>query len=152
MRGAWLHLLTDALGSVGVIVAGAAIWAFGWRWADPVASIVISALVLASAWGLLRDAVDILMEAAPRHLDIEAIRKALDDLPETLEVHDLHVWTIGNGEIALSSHLIAPPTVQSARLLSEITSLLRQHFGIAHTTIQIESGDPADPTCSTNCN
>jgi cobalt-zinc-cadmium efflux system protein len=159
VRGAWLHLLTDALGSMGVIVAGAAIWAFDWRWADPVASIAISILVFVSAIALLRDAVDILMETAPRHLDLDEIRRSLADLPAVLDVHDLHVWTIGNGEVALSSHVVACRGAEASSLLAQMNRRLRERFEIGHVTIQIEpegSGDgrslsEPDAVCSGGC-
>ena len=143
VRGAWLHVLSDALGSLGAITAGAAIWAFGWNWADPAASLAICGLILLSAWHLLREAVDILMETAPRHLDVEEIQRALAESPEILEVHDLHVWTIGSGEVSLSSHVVARDGAESAQVLSRIHELLASRFGIHHTTIQVEPPDYA---------
>jgi len=147
VRGAWLHVLTDALGSVGVIAAGALVWAFDWRWADPVASLAIAGLVVWSAWHLMREAVDVLMETAPRHLDVEEIRGALGDLPAVEAVHDLHVWTIGNGEISLSSHVVARELPEPSELLGRIQSLLASRFGIRHATIQVES----DASCEVAC-
>ncbi|MCZ6784736.1 MAG: cation diffusion facilitator family transporter [Proteobacteria bacterium] len=138
MRGAWLHVLSDALGSVGAIAAGAAIWAFGWTWADSAASIAICALILLSAWTLLREAVDVLMETAPRHLDVDEIRAALAELPDVVQVHDLHVWSIGSGEISLSSHLVAKEGAEPAELLNTVYEVLGGRFGIDHATIQIE--------------
>ncbi len=143
VQGAWLHVLTDALGSAGVIVAGLAIWAFGWLWADPVASLVISSLVLFSAWQLLREAVSILMETAPGHLDVHAIRTALGGLRSVHSIHDLHVWTIGSGEVSLSAHLVARHGSAHGELLSESRALLSRDFAIDHTTIQIE-GETAE--------
>lgn len=159
VRGAWLHLLTDALGSTGVLVAGAAVWVFGWRWADPVASIAISVLVFLSALALLRDAADILMETAPRHLDVDEIRSSLADLPAILDVHDLHVWTVGNGEVAFSSHVVTAGDAEPAGLLRRMCGLLEERFGITHATIQIEPasalGEPshseAGAVCSGGC-
>ena len=138
VRGAWLHLLTDALGSMGVMIAGAAIWAFDWRWADPVASIAISLLVFVSACGLLRDAVDILMETAPRHLDVDEIRRSLADLPPVVDVHDLHVWAMSTTEIALTAHLVRPYLENDDALLRQASDDLHHRFNISHTTIQIE--------------
>jgi cobalt-zinc-cadmium efflux system protein len=159
LRGAWLHLLTDALGSMGVIVAGAAVWAFGWYWADPVASLAISLLVFVSALALLRDAADVLMETAPRHLDVDEVRRSLADLPAVLDVHDLHVWTVGNGEVAFSSHVVADQDADTKGLLGRMCNLLEERFGITHATIQIEGmsavGDEslteADAVCSGGC-
>src|SRR6185295_6742152 len=97
MRGAWLHVLTDALGSVQAIAAGVLIWAFGWNWVDPAASVLISLLVIYSAWSLLKEATAVLMESAPPHMDVDAMRDAMMCVPGVLEVHDLHVWTITSG-------------------------------------------------------
>ncbi len=151
IRGVWLHVASDALGSLGVIIAGMLIWQFGWLWADPAVSLLISALVLFAAWNLGRDAVDILMEAAPGHLDVEDIREALAGLPGVTGVHDLHVWTIGNREISLSSHLLSPPGGNQNELLREVQTLLGERFSIRHTTVQIEIQDGSDPDCEGAC-
>lgn len=151
IRGVWLHVASDALGSVGVIGAGALIWLFGWLWADPAVSMLISALVLFAAWQLVREAVDILMEAAPGHLDVEEIRAELSALPGVTSIHDLHVWTIGNREISLSSHLVAPPGGNPNALLREVQDLLGERFSIRHTTVQIEVQDGTDPDCDGAC-
>ena len=153
MRGAYLHVLSDTLGSVGVIVAGFCIWQFGWLWADAAVSIGISMLVLVSAWYLLREATDVLMETAPKHLDVEGIRSALLALPAVGHVHDLHVWTIGSGEVSLSSHVVANSGVAYADLLAGIHSELAASFGIEHATIQIEperTGEQ-DDSCASGC-
>ena len=143
MRGAWLHVASDALGSLAAIVAGAAIWLRGWTWADPAASLVICALILVGGWRLLGEAVDVLMEAAPRHLDVEEIRRALGDLDGASGVHDLHVWSIGSGEVSLSCHLVASPVepVDTAALLDAARLVLRERFAIEHSTVQIELTD-----------
>lgn len=151
IRGVWLHLATDALGSFGVIVAGALVWGFDWTWADPAIAMVIAVLVLFSAWQLLRDAVDILMEAAPGHLDVEEIRDAMLDLTAVSDVHDLHVWTIGNGEVSLSSHLVSPDGVDPNGLLREVREVLAERFSIHHTTVQIEIDDGSDADCEGAC-
>ena len=151
IRGVWLHVASDALGSLGVIVTGLLIWQLGWLWADPAVSVLISALVLFAAWNLVRDAVDILMEGAPGSLDVEEIREGLAGLAGVLSVHDLHVWTIGNREIALSSHLVAPPGGNPNELLREVQALLGDRFAIRHTTVQIELHDGDDPDCAGAC-
>jgi cobalt-zinc-cadmium efflux system protein len=151
VRGAWLHVLSDALGSVGAMTAGALIWAYGWVWADPLASIVICALVLVSAWKLLREAVDILMEAAPRGLDVDDVRGALASITEVRSVHDLHVWTVGNGQIALSCHLVVPNEGRASVLLGEAYQLLGARFGIDHATIQVEPETFAGQTPQSIC-
>ena len=137
VRGAWLHVLTDALGSVQAMVAGGLIWLFGWRWADPVASLAIAVLVAWSAWSLLKEAVAVLMEWAPGHIDVDRVRASLRQVPGVLEVHDLHVWTITSGLDALSCHVIARDRAQPV-LLREIRTILRQRFGIDHVTVQVE--------------
>jgi cobalt-zinc-cadmium efflux system protein len=143
VRGAWLHVATDALGSLQTIVAGALIWAFGWRWADPVASIVIALLVIYSSWSLLRDAVEVLMEGAPRHVDVMEVREALAGVPGVVGVHDLHVWTITSGREALSAHLVCEQTPR-APMLEQVRGTLADRFGIRHVTVQIEQDECGD--------
>lgn len=138
VRGAWLHVLSDALGSAGAIAAGAAIWLWDVAWADPVASLVIAVLIVLSAWHLLRDAIDVLMETAPAHLDVEEIRSALREVDGIEGVHDLHVWSIGSGEISLSAHAVSTSEEPAAALLTRLHDVLLERFGIDHTTIQIE--------------
>jgi cobalt-zinc-cadmium efflux system protein len=145
VRGAWLHVAGDALGSVGAITAGALVLAFGWTWADPVASLLISGLVLWSAWSLLREAVGILMEWAPPHLDVREIERAIHGLAGVNAVHDLHVWTIASGMVALSGHVVAGEDRDPRKLLQEVSDLLHDRFEISHSTIQIESQDFDEP-------
>ncbi|MGH0028769.1 MAG: cation diffusion facilitator family transporter [Myxococcota bacterium] len=152
VRGAWLHVLSDALGSVGAMTAGGLIWAFGWHWADPAVSLVICGLVLFSAWHLLREAVDVLMEAAPREIDVEDVRGALVDVTEVRSVHDLHVWTVGSGQVALSCHVVVPSEHGASDLLSEIYRVLGSRFGIDHATIQVEPESFAGSTPRSVCN
>lgn len=141
VHGAWLHVLTDALGSVGAIVAGALIWAFGWNWADPVASIVIGVLVLYSSWSLLRETGSVLMEGAPGDLDVDEIRSAIWKIDGVESVHDLHVWTITSGMVALSAHVTTCDHPTDGSLLAEIRRVLHDNFGIHHVTVQIEPED-----------
>lgn len=138
VRGAWLHVLTDALGSVQAIVAGALIWAFGWAWADPVASVLIGLLVIYSSWTLLREAVGVLMESAPAHIDVDEVREAIAGIPGVLAVHDLHVWTITSGMESLSAHLVVAEGRSGRDLLTEVRSTLHDRFGIDHITVQLE--------------
>lgn len=141
VRGAWLHVLTDALGSVGAIVAGILIWAFGWNWADPVASVLIGILVIYSAWRLLLEAVFVLMESAPRGIDVDDVRRSMSEMPGVLGVHDLHVWTITSGMDSLSAHVVVVEQPPPADLLAELRTMLHDRFGIDHITIQIEPED-----------
>ena len=138
VRGAWLHVLTDALGSVQAILAGALVWAFGWSWADPAASVLIALLVVYSAWDLLRDTVGVLMEGAPRHIDVDEVRNTLMSLPCVLAVHDLHVWTITSGMESLSCHVVVEDGQSYCDALTEVRATLHERFGIDHLTIQVE--------------
>lgn len=141
MRGAWLHVATDALGSVGAMCAGFAVWKFNATWADPVVSLVIAVLVAASAWRLLRETVDVLMESAPSHVDVNAVRQAMADVPGVKTVHDLHVWSIGSGTVALAGHVQMDQNAtrdEHVQVLSALCATLRDRFGIAHSTIQVE--------------
>jgi cobalt-zinc-cadmium efflux system protein len=138
IRGAWLHVLTDALGSVGALVAGALIWAFRWEWADPVASVLISLLVVYSGWHILAEAVSVLMESVPGGIDVDEVRNAIQSAPGVAGVHDLHVWAITSGMNALSVHVIAEDGRPPAELLRELRTVLHDRFGIDHVTIQIE--------------
>jgi len=151
VRGAWLHVLSDALGSVGAMLAGALIWAFGWYWADPLASLAICALVLFGAWYLIREAVDVLMEAAPRGLDVEDVQRSLSAVDGVRSVHDLHVWSVGHGQIALSCHLVVPRDGHGTPLLSEVYTLLGNRYGIDHATVQVEPEDFAEQTPRSVC-
>jgi cobalt-zinc-cadmium efflux system protein len=139
VRGAWLHVLTDTLGSVQAMAAGALIWAFGWQWADPAASVLIVALVVYSAWSLLKEATAVLMESAPAHMDVDEMHDAMMCVPGVLEVHDLHVWTITSGLDSLSAHVVVEEERYNCDLLAEIRTALHDRFGIHHMTVQIET-------------
>ena len=139
VRGAWLHVLTDALGSVQAIAAGALIWAFGWRWADPVASVLIALLVIYSSWSLLKEATGVLMESAPSHIDVDEVRDAMTGIRGVIEVHDLHVWTITSGMETLSAHVVVEEACYDCGVLAEIRSTLHDRFGIHHMTVQMET-------------
>jgi cobalt-zinc-cadmium efflux system protein len=143
VRGAWLHVLTDTLGSVGTLAAGALILLFGWWWADPVASVAIGLLVLYSSWALLRETVSVLMEGAPGDIDVDEVRNALHSVQGVSSAHDLHVWTITSGMVALSAHVIASDDdLRSAgALLDRIRRMLHDRFGIDHITVQVEPED-----------
>ena len=140
LRGAFLHVLSDTLSSIGVVIAGLLIAWTGWAWIDPAVSLVIVLLIAVSALRLLRDAVDVLLEAAPRHLDLEAMRAAIVGVRGVEAVHDLHVWSITSGMDALSMHVVRGSEVQDGDLLlASLNAVLREEFGITHTTIQIET-------------
>ncbi|HEX7049001.1 MAG TPA: cation diffusion facilitator family transporter [Longimicrobiales bacterium] len=141
IRGAWLHVLMDTLGSVGAVAAGVLIWAFRWNWTDPVASMAIGVLVLHSSWRLLRETVAVLMEAAPGHIDVDEVREAITAIPGVISVHDLHIWTITSGLVSLSAHVVVRHRPRRGTLLQRIRTLAHDRFGIEHVTVQIEPED-----------
>ncbi len=145
MRGAWLHVLSDALGSVGAIVAGGLVWGFGWTWADPAASILIAVLIIHAAWSLVREAVSVLMEWAPSHVEVPEVERALGAIEGVVDVHDLHVWTISSGRVALSGHVVAERGFDTAKLLQQLSDLLHDRFAIEHSTLQIETEEFDEP-------
>jgi len=142
VRGAWLHVLTDTLGSAQAIVAGALITTLGWYWVDPVASALIALMVVISSWSLLREAVHVLLEGAPAEIDTGDVKSCLLRVDGVVGVHDLHVWTITSGFVALSAHVVITPEMDRD-VLWRLREMLRDRFDIEHTTIQIEaSPDP----------
>lgn len=140
VRGAWLHLLTDALGSVGAIAGGFLVWAWGWQWADPAVSVAIGLLVIYSSWHLLKESVAVLLEGTPAHVDLAAVRGAMAAVRGVEEVHDLHVWTITSGMDAMSGHVVVAEGAgrTHAEILEELHRILHDRFGLHHMTIQIE--------------
>ena len=139
VRGAWLHVASDALGSVGIILAGAAVAFLGWNWADPVASVLIALLVCWSAWALLKESVEVLMEGTPMGIDSGRVRDALGAVDGVRAVHDLHIWSITSGVISLSAHIAVDGSRQDRDVLPELCTRLREGFGITHVTLQLES-------------
>jgi len=137
VRGAYLHILGDLLGSVGAITAGVLVVWRGWMVADPIISVVIALLILAGAWRLVREATDILLEAAPRGLDVEELVEELRDIPGLEEPHDIHVWTLTSGFVAMSGHGIVDDITLQGSILEEINGRMDQR-GIRHVTFQLE--------------
>lgn len=138
VRGAWLHMLTDALGSVGAILGGLLVWTMGWQWADPAVSVLIGILVIYSSWHLLSETVSVLMESAPSDLDVNAIRDEIAAVRGVAAVHDLHIWSITSGMVNLSAHLQATGARPHPDVLRDVHEMLRRRFGLAHCTVQIE--------------
>lgn len=138
-RGAWLHVMTDALGSVGAMASGGLIWAFGWRWADPLASALIGVLVVFSSWHLLRETVGVLMESAPAGIDVDVLRERLLKVPGVLDVHDLHVWSITSGQESMSAHVRVAEGRGGNDMLNALQRCTHDCCGIAHATFQIET-------------
>ncbi|KAA0583265.1 cation transporter [Azospirillum sp. B21] len=138
LRGAYLHMVADAAVSAGVVAAALAIRFTGWFWLDPVTSIVIALVIIAGTWGLLRDSVRLAMNAVPDGIDPAGVERYLAGLPGVAAVHDLHIWPISTTETALTAHLVRPGMNQDDALLLEISSVLKDRFGIGHATIQVE--------------
>ena len=141
IRGAFLHMAGDAAISAGVVVAGFTIRATGWQWIDPLVSIIIGALIVWGTWGLLRESVNLAMDAVPEGIDSHAVEAYLAGLAGVRSVHDLHIWGMSTTETALTVHLVmtAPPTGDA--FLASVCHELRDHFRIGHVTIQVECGD-----------
>jgi cobalt-zinc-cadmium efflux system protein len=144
-RAAFLHVFADLLGSVGAIAAGTIMFLTGWFAVDSIAAVLIAALVLLSSWKLLREAVDVLMEAVPYHIDLDQLRGDLESVPGTDRVHDLHVWTLTTGQYALSAHAVIHANVDGEWVLEEMRKLLDRRFEIHHVTIQLERSRPCEP-------
>jgi cobalt-zinc-cadmium efflux system protein len=137
-RGAFLHVLGDLLGSVATIAAALIITFTGWYAADPILSVLIGGLVVFGAWSLLRESVDVLLEAAPRGVVVADVRRAMDAVPGVEGVHDLHVWTVTSGLIALSAHVETENLAGWETCMQALATILREKFGIAHATLQPE--------------
>jgi len=138
LRGAYLHVLSDALGSVGALVAAVVILTTGWVLADTAASAAIAVLILVSSWSLVRESVDVLMEAVPAHVDLERLQATLERVPGTLEVHDLHVWSLTTGHYALSAHAVVDGSVSGDDMLARMAAVCAREFHVDHVTIQLE--------------
>jgi cobalt-zinc-cadmium efflux system protein len=137
LEGVLRHSAADALGSLGVVVAGAVVLTTGWQYADPIAGLVIGILVLLGSWGLVRDAFDVLMEAAPAGIDVQAVGREMASVPGVREVHDLHVWTVTAGFPALAAHIRTDPTEDLDEVRGRVEAVLHERYEIHHTTLQM---------------
>lgn len=144
MRGAWLHVMGDLFGSVTAIIAGGLILAFGWVWADAVCSALISLIIIFSAWNLIRESVNVLLEGTPAHINLTAVEEAILQTEGVEAIHDLHVWTISSGIEALSAHVRHDEKIFQPALLKALRKRLHDDFGIDHLTIQMETPDFED--------
>src|SRR6185295_18083722 len=146
--------LTDAIGSLGAVIASLAILFGGYEIADPIISAIVGVLILFSSWILIRDAVDILLEGTPSHLNIVNLQKQLCEIPGVGSVHDLHVWTLTSGVIAMSCHVVmSGDTFVHGAVLAKVKTLAHEGFEIDHTTVQIEDVDATGPFMdSCDCN
>jgi cobalt-zinc-cadmium efflux system protein len=138
LRGAYLHVLSDLWGSIGAAAAGLVIVLTGWTAADAVVGVLIASLILVASWTLVREAVDVLMEAVPAHIDVETLRRRLERVPGTHEVHDLHVWSLTTGRYALSAHAVVDGGQRDDAVLDAMADVCAREFQIDHVTIQIE--------------
>jgi cobalt-zinc-cadmium efflux system protein len=139
LRGAYLEVLGDLLGSLAVIVAGLVIIFTNWTPIDPIASVVIAGLILPRTWNLLRDAVDVLLQATPKGVDLDEVRQHLLRAEDVDDIHDLHAWTLTSGINVVSAHVVMRPGADPARVLDEVCACLTDDFDMEHSTIQLET-------------
>ena len=145
IKGAFLHLLGDALIAIGVVIAGVVILYTGWMWLDPLVGLLIVLIILIGTWGLLRDSVRLILDAIPRHIDVHGIEEFLQNTPGVVAVHDLHIWGLSTKEAALTAHLVMPEKQLTDEDHEKINVILKQKFRIDHVTIQVEKGSPEHP-------
>jgi cobalt-zinc-cadmium efflux system protein len=138
VEGALRHVIADALGSVGAIVAALVIVLTGWRYADPLVSVAIGLLILASSWSLVRDSTNILLEATPRGIDAKEVGRAMANAEGVVEIHDLHIWTITSGFPALSAHVLVGQSEDCHARRRDLEQLLADEYGVSHTTLQVD--------------
>ena len=142
-RGAYLHVVGDLLGSVGALLAGAIVLATGWTLADPVISVFIGALVLGSAWRLVKESADVLLESTPRHIALSDVHERIASVPGVDSVHDLHLWTVTSGVVAMSGHLVVKNPTDNQPVLEAVQDRMRA-LGIQHVTVQVEQEQICD--------
>jgi cobalt-zinc-cadmium efflux system protein len=147
IRGAFLHMAADAVVSLGVVASGALILWYGLNRIDPVISLVIAAVIFLSTWGLLRDSLNLAVDAVPRNVDPRAVRAYLSKLPGVVALHDLHIWPLSTTDTALTAHLVMNPVPDNDSFLNEVAHHLADHFSIKHATIQLER-DESDVVCN----
>lgn len=146
VQGAFLEVVSDLLGSLGVIVAAGIIFFTGWWPADPIVSVVIGVFILPRTWKLLNSALDVLLEATPAHINVQEVEAAMRIVPGVADIHDLHIWTITSGFVAMSAH-VQTNGRSSADVLHDLRTLLRERFKVEHATLQVEHPDHADDVC-----
>ncbi|MGE4069772.1 MAG: cation diffusion facilitator family transporter [Lysobacterales bacterium] len=137
IRGAFLHMAADALVSLGVVIAGVLVLAFGWQWLDPLLSLAIAVVIVVGTWGLFRQSLHLLFDGVPEQINLAEVRSALEALPGVERVHDLHVWAMGSTEIALTAHLIRPAGPPEDDFYQQASVLLNARFHIDHVTLQV---------------
>ena len=145
IRGAYLHMAADAAISLGVVLAAVVMFYSDWLWLDPLVSIAIAVIIAFGTWGLLRESVNLSLDAVPAHIQPDKVQAYLESLPGISEVHDLHIWAMSTTEVALTAHLVKPDGNLDDKLLTEIAEELQEHFAIQHTTLQFERGNQCAP-------
>jgi len=141
LRGALLHVIGDALGSMGAVCAGVVMLLSDWYLADPLASLLIGSFILYTSWGLIRDSLEVLMQAVPKEVSLDQIKTTMESIDGVHRVHDLHVWTVTSGIYTLTAHAVMDATGRPEDILNDIETHLRDRFQIHHTTIQLETED-----------
>ena len=147
VRGAYLHMVADALVSAGVVMAGIAIWTTGWLWVDPVASLIVAGLIFIATADMLRESVTMALAGVPRGIDPDAVEAQLLSLPGVERIHDLHIWPMSTTEFALTAHLVMPGGFPGDLFLSQCAHGIEHRFGITHATFQIEVGEDCGDSC-----
>jgi cobalt-zinc-cadmium efflux system protein len=145
LRSAFLHLAGDAAIAAGVVVSGLIVLLTGWTRVDPITSLLVSVLVLYSTWSLLKDSLNLALDAVPEGIDPEEVREFLSRLPGVTEIHDLHIWAMSTTENALTAHLVMPETSGSPAFLGDVCKALHERFRIEHSTLQVEPPDAPAP-------
>jgi len=145
IKGAFLHLLGDAIISLGVVIAAVLIYFTGWLWIDPLVGLLIVIIILWGSWGLLRDSIALILDAIPRHIDHHGVESYLANWPGVNKVHDLHIWGLSTREIALTAHLVMPEQFLSDADYQQINHDLKEKFHIDHVTLQVEKGSEDNP-------
>ena len=145
IRGAFLHMAADAAVSAGVVIGGFAILWTGWRWIDPMVSLLISGVIVWGTWDLLRESTNLALQAVPKNIEPENVERYLERLPGISKVHDLHIWAMSTTETALTVHLVKPDGQINDELLARVCDQLQERFAIDHVTIQLECGNSAHP-------
>ena len=143
IRGAYLHMAADAVVSLGVVISGAIIWVYGLNWVDPLISLVIAAVIFLSTWGLLRDSINLAVDAVPRNVSPGQVRAFLLSRPGVTDLHDLHIWGMSTTDTALTAHLVMEEIPSQDTFLHDLSRALEERFHINHPTIQLELGDGA---------
>jgi cobalt-zinc-cadmium efflux system protein len=140
IRGAYLHMVADAMVSAGVVIAGVLIASTGWLWIDPVTSLIVAALIFLATADMARESFGMALAGVPRSIDPEAVEAQLHGLPGVTRVHDLHIWPMSTTETVLTAHLVVPGGPPGDRFLADARTLLHERFGIGHVTLQVETG------------